>query len=424
MTGVQTCALPIFRMTLGPIFNSNYEPMGVMGIAHDITYNKQVEAKLRESQKMDSIGNLAGGIAHDLNNTLSGVMGYANILKTQEKSKEKLEYLDKIITVSSNAAKLIDRLQTFTKKQIDQLISYDLNSIILDSYEMLKKPFGPNIKYSLDLDQAISEIDCDPTQISQVVMNLIINAMESILEDGKIIIKTEMCIVNDLDKFRIKSQNMIPGNFVKMSIIDTGRGIPETLIAQIFEPFFSTKKDGEVKGNGLGLTIVYNVVTNHGGIIDISSQPGEGTEFNIYFPVGSLVTDMKIKTTKAKEKLNLGLVLIVDDEENLRFILERMLAILGYNSISAENGLEGVNIFKERYDEIDAVILDMVMPIMDGKEAFLQMKLIDPNVKVIVSSGYDIDKYSQIMDLGVSALLDKPYSIDLLSKTIEKLLSH
>ncbi|MFV2016682.1 MAG: response regulator, partial [Candidatus Heimdallarchaeota archaeon] len=124
-----------------------------------------------------------------------------------------------------------------------------------------------------------------------------------------------------------------------------------------------------------------------------------------------------------KEKLNLGLVLIVDDEENLRFILERMLAILGYNSISAENGLEGVNIFKERYDEIDAVILDMVMPIMDGKEAFLQMKLIDPNVKVIVSSGYDIDKYSQIMDFGVSALLDKPYSIDLLSKTIEKLLS-
>lgn len=410
------------RVTKGPIFSQNYEPMGVMGIVHDITYNKQVEEKLRESQKMDSIGNLAGGIAHDLNNTLSGVMGYASILRAQETSLENKEYLDQIINAAERASKLIDRLQTFTKKQADQLISVDMNSIVNDIYAMINPSLKTQIKIKMNLDPNILEIDGDPTQISQVVMNLIFNAIEAIETNGIISISTSMTIVNDLDQFTMKSQQMIPGKFVKLSIIDTGRGITEDEMSNIFEPFYTTKKDGEVKGTGLGLTIVYNVVTNHGGIIDVSSSPEDGTTFDIYFPVGTLVTEERIASTTVKEKLNLGLILIVDDEEHVRSILQRMLTILGYTTITASNGLEGVNLFNQRNDEIDLVILDMVMPEMDGKEAFLQMKLIDPDAKIIVSSGYDIDRYSQIMDLGVTALLEKPYSIDTLSDLLTRVL--
>ncbi|MHA2277316.1 MAG: PAS domain-containing protein, partial [Candidatus Kariarchaeaceae archaeon] len=410
------------RVTKGPLFSKNYEPMGVMGIVHDITYNKQVEAKLRESQKMDSIGNLAGGIAHDLNNTLSGVMGYASILRAQETSKENKEYLEKVINASERAARLIDRLQTFTKKQVDQLINVDLNSIVQDTYEMLNPSLRSKIEITLDLDNEIYEIDGDPTQISQVVMNLMINAIDAVENYGSITISTETCDVNDLDQFTIKSDKMIPGKFVKMRVQDTGKGIPEDSMSNILEPFYTTKKEGEVKGSGLGLTIVYNVVTNHGGIIDIESTVNKGTNFDIYFPMGNLISDQKIQDTKVEEKLNLGLILIVEDEIHIRTILEKMLTILGYTTISAVNGLEGVKIFKDKSDEIDMVILDMVMPEMDGKDAFLQMKLIDPHVKVIISSGYNKEKYAEILDLGVASLLEKPYSIDTLSKVLTNVL--
>ncbi|OLS29276.1 MAG: Blue-light-activated protein [Candidatus Heimdallarchaeota archaeon LC_2] len=409
-------------VTKGPIFSKNYKPMGIMGIVHDITYNKQVAAKLIESQKMDSIGNLAGGIAHDLNNTLSGVMGYASLILTQESLDENKVYLEKIINASKRAAKLIDRLQTFTKKHVDQLISVDLNSIISDTYALINPSIQAKLKINLDLDSDLMELDGDPTQISQVVMNLLFNAIDSIEGQGKISISTTMASLADLDSYIMKSPNIKPGEFVKLTINDTGKGIPEELMDKIFEPFFTTKIDGTVKGNGLGLTIVYNVVTNHGGVIDVKSEINEGTTFDVYFPIGNLVTDEKILTMKAQEKLNLGLVLIVEDEEDVRILLGRMLTILGYTSISATNGLEGVAIFEERHNEIDLVFLDMVMPEMDGKDTFLQMKLIDSDVKVIISSGYTREKFSEILDLGISAILEKPYSINELSETINSVL--
>lgn len=409
-------------VTKGPIFSKNYKPMGVMGIVHDITYNKQIDAKLRESQKMDSIGNLAGGIAHDLNNTLSGVMGYASLIKAQEPSSENKEYLDKIINASERAAKLIDRLQTFTKKTVDQLISIDLNSIVSDTYSLINPSIKSLINITLQLKPDLNEIDGDPTQISQVVMNLLFNAIDAIENQGEIVISTNIANVTHVDKYIMKSPNMKPGRFVKLTITDTGNGINSELMHKIFEPFFTTKVDGTVKGNGLGLTIVYNVVTNHGGIIDVSSTVDDGTTFDVYFPVGSLVTDEKILSMKAQERLNLGLILIVEDEDDIRILLERMLTIIGYTTISASNGKEGVSIFEERHNEIDLVILDMVMPEMDGKDAFLQMKLINSDVNVIISSGYTKDKYSEIMDLGISAILEKPYSINELSETIDKVL--
>ncbi len=406
-------------VTKGPLFSKNYTPMGVMGIVHDITYDKQVEAKLLESQKMDSIANLAGGIAHDLNNTLSGVMGYASLIKAQETSLENKEYLDKIINASERAAKLIDRLQTFTKKHVDQLIRIDLNSVISDTYALINPSIKSKVKINLDLNPDLKEIDGDPTQISQVVMNLLFNAIDAIEEHGAITIETKMSNITNLDHHLMKSPNMQLGEFVELRVTDTGKGIPDELMARIFEPFFTTKLDGAVKGNGLGLTIVYNVVTNHGGSIDVISAVDEGTTFEVYFPVGSLVTDEKILTMKAHEKLTLGLVLIVEDEKDNRVLLERMLTILGYTTISAVNGFEGVSIFEERHNEIDFVILDMVMPVMDGKDAFLQMKLIDSDVRVIISSGYSKEKYSEIIDLGIYAIMEKPYSIKTLSETIE-----
>lgn len=381
---------------------------------------KKLEAQLFQAQKMESIGRLAGGIAHDFNNILTSIKGYAELLKIQycdPSSKEK-HAADVILKGVERAANLTKQLLGFARGGKYNPVPLNANNVIEEIVSVSEKIFEKNITVTYLFEEDVGTIEADRHQLDQVLTNLIINAWDAMPRGGVLSFKTENVFLDDDFSFRFPEFQ--PGEYVKISITDTGVGMTEEIQKHIFEPFFTTK--GEGKGTGLGLATVYGIVKSHNGHISVYSEPGQGTTFSLYFPV----SDSEIVETKKEFNIVKGeaTILVVDDEESVRGMAEDMLEVLGYNVLTAEDGRSAVNIYKEKKNEIDLVILDMIMPVMAGKETYRALRKIAPDVKVLLASGYsENDNTREILDEGALGFVQKPFGIQELSKTLSETLN-
>ncbi|MCP4136857.1 MAG: response regulator [bacterium] len=411
------------------IYNEKGELDFFFGMGIDITDREKIEEQLRQSQKMDTVGTLAGGIAHDFNNILGGIMGTVSLIMLKLRKKktienEKLEeYMELIGNSGERAASMIQQLLSLSRKQELDFSPVDLNNSIKHVMKICRNSFDKSIELNPVCNDNPAITFSDPTQIEQVLLNFCINAAHAmtIMRDedetwgGKLTLSLENITA---DKFFCETHpEAKETDYWALSVKDTGIGIDANTIPKIFNPFFTTKDKGE--GTGLGLSMVYNIIKQHNGFIDVYSEVGLGSSFIIYLPV--FEEDEKISEVETKKEIphGEGLILIVDDEEIMRYTAREILKECGYNVILAENGMRGVEVFENNYKEIKAVLLDMVMPKMSGKEAYIRMKEIDPDVRVLLASGFKQDeRVEAVLDLGVNGFLQKPYTLAKLAEAI------
>ncbi|MCP4723802.1 MAG: response regulator, partial [bacterium] len=396
----------------------------IVAVYNDLTAQKRAEEEkglivdqLYHAQKMESIGRLAGGIAHDFNNLLVGIMGYAELLKMQypDKTSTEGEAAEVILNSAERASALTVQLLGFARKGKFNPVPLNINDILRNTVKVSEKIFEKNIKISFDLGTEVKLIEADLHQIEQVLTNLFINAKDAMPKGGILTLKTNNKKVET--GINCLCGNSEPGEYVVVDVTDTGIGIPDEIVENIFEPFFTTK--GEGKGTGLGLATVYGIITNHGGHLSVTSEPGKGTSIIISLPVSG----KKVKAKKKDKKLirGTGRILIIDDEKNVRQYTEAMLRRMGYEVILAEDGSEGVKIYKKNKDIIDLVLLDMIMPVKSGKETLAEMQKVKPDVRVVLFSGYSKEgQAEEIMKKGVKGFIQKPFSAEQLSKTVKK----
>ena len=396
----------------------------VIAVVRDISNRKKSEEKLIEAQKMDSIGNLAAGVAHDFNNMLSGILGFSSLLLNGETNPEKRDFLKGIINSANRAADLTKKLLAFGRKGKNISEPIGLNQTIKDVLNLLRRSIddADEIKVSANLAPDLSLIDGDPSQLNQVIMNLCINAREAMPKGGKLSISSRN--ISNSENLSSKFPELEGNEFIEIIVQDTGHGISPEIRKKIFEPFFTTKKEGDIKGTGLGLAMVYGIVKNHRGTIDLQSKVNQGTAFKIYLPKGCNHAQIA-KSNEKKKNIELGneTILIIEDEKMVLMMGQKILQRLGYSVLTAKNGSEGLEIYKKNKDKIAAILLDMKMPQMDGRTCFLEMKKLNPEVKVLLTTGYGNNEEAQkLLDFGVKDLLIKPYKVDSLASKLKKII--
>lgn len=379
---------------------------------------KSTQKQLLHAQKMESMGTLAGGIAHDFNNLLSGILGYASLLKIKiDPDRLIYKYADTIEQSAVKASKLTQQLLAFSRGGNYQAQVINLNRVIEETLHILERTIFKKIQISKSLDSDLWTVEADPSQIEQVLMNLAINACDAMPTGGKLTVTTENFHLDDSNGYI----EAIPGNYVKMSISDTGEGIPEGIQSKIFDPFFSTK--GKEKGTGLGLAVVYGIVKNHGGYINLKSAPAKGTTFEIILPMSDKTEETTDIVTELKVKGGRETILLVDDEEVLRSLGQEILIQNGYTVFLASNGIEAIQLYEKQEGNIDLVVLDMIMPKMDGLETYKHLKEMNPSLKILITSGYSHDSQShKEFRNGIEGFIQKPYKIDTLTKKVREVL--
>ena len=396
----------------------------ILNVARDITARieaekekKHLESQLIHSQKMEAIGTLAGGIAHDFNNLLMGIQGYISLMRLQTVEDDpSAEYIQGIENAVMNAANLTNQLLGFARKGKYTLRQTSLNRIIENSTKIFTRT-KKEIVTHLNLQEEIWDVKVDQGQIEQVLINLFLNAWQAMPDGGDLFIQTENVY---LGEDYCKPFEVLPGNYVKASVTDTGAGISKEIIVRIFEPFFTTKEVG--KGTGLGLASAYGIIKNHNGIIRVYSELGNGTTFNIYLPASDQkaeqVTKENTQLLKGQEK-----ILLVDDEEDTIQVEALMLKELGYSVLPAMSGQEALQLYEE--NKPDLVALDMIMPEMNGKDTYERLKRMNPDVKVLLVSGYSLNRQiEELMKKGCNGFIQKPFDIVQLSHKIREVLEN
>ncbi len=398
----------------------------LQAIIRDITERKRLEAQLQHAQKMEAIGTLAGGIAHDFNNILGGIMGYIDLLKMEmEPGSRQQKILMTIENAGKRAIELTKQLLMFSRKDELETRCFDINSSIRNVSTLLKRTLDKKVEIKLELEENIPGVVGDPGQLEQMIMNLCVNASDAMPDGGILRIKTSFVIREQIEEDAklgryFRGADLKEDEYVVLEISDTGCGMDEQTKRRIFEPFFTTKEVG--KGTGLGLAMVYGIVKNHKGSIHVESKLGEGTVFTIFLPAGEKV-EVEEKPDLCEPAKGTGTILVVDDEEIIRNMLTEILQKLGYKVLLACDGREGVEVFRENSGEIDLVILDMNMPVMDGRETFKEIKNIDPNVRALLTTGFSMSKGTQdILDEGFVGYITKPFTIHQLSEKIQEIM--
>jgi CheY-like chemotaxis protein len=367
---------------------------------------------------MEAVGTLAGGIAHDFNNLLQIILGYTELLIHRDQINDATKKdLARIMTAAENGADLVHMLMTFSRKTVSRLVPIDLNHRIDRIRTLLSRTIPKMIDIKLVLNDRLSMINADPSQLDQILMNLAVNARDAMPDGGRLALETDNV---KLDEKYCRSQiDATPGEYVALTVSDTGSGIDTDSLEHIFEPFFTTKGLG--KGTGLGLSMVFGIVKQHGGHIKCYSEPGAGTTFKLYFPsIESEKNRAAPIQDKGLEKLGGNeTVLLADDERSIRDLCEEILVEYGYHVITASDGLEALEIYSSHKGSIDIVILDMIMPKMDGRQCLNELLRIDPMVKVIVASGYSMQGQLQESFSGlIKGSVSKPYKASQLLKTL------
>jgi PAS domain S-box-containing protein len=402
----------------GAIFNDQKgNPTGSVINLRDISEQKKLEAQFLQAQKIEAIGTLAGGIAHDFNNLLMGIQGRTSLMLLKaDSSFPHFDHLKGIEEYILSATELTRQLLGFARGGKYEVKATNLNNLIEKNAQMFgrtKKEITVHTKY----DENIWTVEVDQGQIEQVLLNLFVNAWQAMSGAGDIYLETDNIT---LSKHFVKPYGVVPGKYVKISITDTGVGMDETTQQKIFDPFFTTKERG--RGTGLGLASAYGIIRNHNGIISVHSKKGDGASFDIYLPVSE--KEIAKEKQSAKEVFTGSeTVLLVDDEEIIIDIGQEMLETLGYRALLAKDGKEAIEICQNSPDRIDLVVLDMIMPGMDGGVVFDRIREYNPEIKVLLSSGYSLNGQAKtILERGCDGFIQKPFSIKELSQKIREIL--
>ncbi len=392
----------------------------VIEVGRDITEHRKLEEQLRQSQKMEAVGQLAGGVAHDFNNILTAIIGYGNLMQMKIKEDDPLRvHIEQILSSSERAANLIRSLLAFSRKQIMNPKPLNLNEIVERVTKLLSRLIGEDIELKIVLTDRALTVMADSSHIEQVLMNLATNARDAMPNGGSLTIETEA--VNIDEEFIKAHAYGKPGEYALISISDTGAGMDEKTKDKIFEPFFTTKEVG--KGTGLGLAMVYGIIKQHDGYIHVYSEPNEGTTFRIYLPViESEVEEIKQKDLQSVEG-GTETVLVAEDDASVRGLIKDMLGRYGYNVITAEDGEDAVKKFSENRGMVQLLLFDVIMPRKNGKEAYTEIKKIKSDIKVIFISGYtaDIIHKKGILEEGLNFIL-KPISKNNLLRKVREVL--
>ncbi len=408
---------------------SKGSPPMLGGIVIDITERKRAEEEkqkiqmqLQQAQKMEAIGQLAGGIAHDFNNILGGISGYSDVLGMKMASdSDCMPYVNKIQKAALKASDLVRQLLMFARKAHVEMEHFDIHGCINQAVSMLEHTIDKRIEIITDFCIEDSMIMGDQSQIENMLLNIGVNARDAMPDGGILTFATEM-VTLDKKAFADHSFKVKKGEYIKITVKDTGIGMDDDIRKKVFEPFFTTKEIG--KGTGLGLASVYGSVKQHNGYITVQSEPGNGSQFKIYLPLSESAGKEEEGEDKSELIHGEGTVLVVEDEDIMREAASDMLTGLGYKVMSFTNGFKAVEYFRKNYKETDVVLLDLIMPKMNGIECYIKLKEINPQVRVVVVSGYRDEKQDiQIKELGVENFIEKPFQIKQLSKVLAEVLA-
>jgi two-component system, cell cycle sensor histidine kinase and response regulator CckA len=409
-------------------------PVGLRGVIRDVTEKIRTENSLLQAQKMEIIGTLAGGIAHDFNNILTGITGTVSLLefKIERPGALSADEIKKNLGVlkqsADRAADMVKQLLALSRHRKPVLEQIDLNAIASGVYEICKNSFDKKIRLNFNYLEGGAFVMADETQMGQVLLNLCVNARDAMTimrPDGHEHSGELSVFIEKMDADRLlelKIPEMAVRSHCRLRVRDTGVGMSRETISRIFDPFFTTKQKGE--GTGLGLAMVYNIVKQHGGVIDIDSGVSVGTTIDIYIPAADSAPFTKSPGIEDAGPDNFcGTLLLVDDDPIVQKTCGDMLTMLGCTVIPAADGREGVDIYRARHGDINAVILDVVMPVMSGNEAFDELKKINPDIRVLVSSGFREDpRIDEMLEKGAMGFIQKPYTLNALSEKISRVI--
>ena len=405
-----------------PMIDESGHLVGILGIGRDITEKERLHQQLLQSQKLEAVGRLAGGVAHDYNNMLSVIVGYAEMaLESVDVSDPIHDHLEEILKAGKRSTEITRQLLAFARQQTISPRVLDLNDTVETMLSMLRRLIGENIDLAWKPHGRLWPVHMDPTQLNQILANLCVNARDAISDVGKLTIETDMQTIYADDG--PKPADLYPGDFVVLTVSDDGCGMDTSLIENIFEPFFTTKELG--KGTGLGLSTVYGIVRQNEGFVDVSSEPGRGTTFRIYLPRASGdVGPSSSPTGTACDYGDNETVLVVEDEAQTLKLVQRMLARLGYRVLATQTPEEALRLAETRGDEITVLLTDVIMPEMNGRDLARQLRARNPELKCLYMSGYTADIIAD-RDLSETRgnFIQKPFTskelADKLRKTIE-----
>lgn len=401
------------------------EETGESFIVTDITERKRMleekailEQQLHQAEKLEAIGRLAGGIAHDFNNLLSGIMGFADLLRLKLQHDPQLaRYAEAIKATSEQAAQIVGKLLTFARKSDYQLAPVEMHRLIGELVTLLEHTFDPRIRILCDLAAERSVVLGDANHLQNAILNLAVNARDAMPQGGELRLISRIAALDEA--FCRSHPGLVPGDYWQLDVVDTGEGIDPSIQPYIFDPFFTTKGIG--KGTGIGLASVYGCITGHGGYLDFTSERGKGATFRLFLPLHG-----ETPPSSPREGIPVsghGRILVLDDEPVVVEMLLSMLKGLGYEVVVFQEPEKAIAFYQEHHSQIDLLLLDMVMPQMDGRETFHRMKAINPNLRVILMTGYTT--HAAVEELRKEGLIDvimKPFSMVPLSRTIAKAL--
>lgn len=394
---------------------------GYIIMGRDVTHENKLEEQVRNAQKMEAIGLLAGGVAHDFNNLLQIVSGHAQLALDDDITKEEqIEHLDHVVQASDRAANLTRQLLAFGRRQPLRKEDTDLNQVVSNLLKMIRRVIGEHLEINFIPGHELGNVRADRSQIEQVLLNLCMNARDAMPTGGRLTIELENVCIDSI--FTEAHPWARPGRYVLLSTADTGFGMDKKTQSRVFEPFFSTKQKD--KGTGLGLAVVHGIVQQHDGFIHVYSEPGRGTTFKVYFPiVARRAAVVGNKLAVPQTVLGSGTILLVEDEKGVRDLGFDILRKAGYKVLTATNGLEAVQVFENHMKEIRLVLMDIVMPVMNGPEACARMIALRPDIPVLYCSGYSSDSLDNGFDLQPDQpLIQKPYHPEQLLAQVAALL--
>jgi PAS domain S-box-containing protein len=386
-------------------------PQSILVVNSDITEKKQLEGQLLHAQRIESIGTLAGGIAHDLNNILTPILGFTQLLplKIPNIDESSLKILELVRNNALRGAEIVKQILLFSRATEVEWELIALNQIIQEVLQLIQSIFPKSILIEEYISPNLWSIQGDSTQLHQVLMNLCVNARDAMPNGGKLIISAENLYLDE--QYTHKNLDLKIGNYILLTVIDTGVGIPQNIIDQIFDPFFTTKETG--KGTGLGLATVIGIVKNHGGAIVVESEPNSGTQFRVYLPQSETTGETQTTTSHTIPMGQKELILVVDDEASIREVTQANLESYNYRVITARDGIEAIALYAQQPQAIQAILMDLTMPEMDGLTAMRALKKINPAVKLIATSGLaTTDKMIAAELIGIKTFLVKPYTAE------------